>query len=94
VLSDFVANNNRALEALVNEHGVELRPFSENILSSLGEISGEVMNDLASADPTSREVMDSLLRFRQQAAAWSDLSEQSYLAARALDYPYAQPSGG
>jgi len=94
VLSEFVARNNSSLETLVNEHGVELRPFSDNILSSLGRISGEVMNDLASADPTSRKVMDSLLTFRAQASDWSGLSEQSYLTARALEYIYAEPSGG
>jgi TRAP-type mannitol/chloroaromatic compound transport system substrate-binding protein len=49
---------------------------------------------LASQDALSREVMDSILTFRKTAIAWSELSEQSYMAARALPFGYAEPSGG
>jgi TRAP-type mannitol/chloroaromatic compound transport system substrate-binding protein len=94
VLSEFVARNNDALNTLLNEHNVELRRFSDEILAGLGQLAGEVMNDLASADPTSRKVMDSLLAFRKTANAWSEISEETYLAARGLDYEYAMPSGG
>ena len=94
VLSEFVARNNDSLNSLVTQHNVELRKFPDEILTALGKLSGEVMNDLASADPTSREVMDSILRFRKQAAEWAEISEQTYLAARSLDYPYAEPTGG
>ena len=33
VLSEFVARNNDSLNTLVNEHGVELRPFNDEILA-------------------------------------------------------------
>ncbi|MGF1474479.1 MAG: TRAP transporter substrate-binding protein [Geminicoccaceae bacterium] len=94
VLSEFVARNNDALNKLVNEHGVELRAFNDEILSGLGQLAGEVMNDLASADPLSREVMDSILSFRKTAMAWANVSETAFSRARSLDFAYAEPSGG
>ena len=56
--------------------------------------AGQVLNDIASGDPLSREVFDSTLRFRKDAIGWSKMSEQTYLAARALPFKYAQPSSG
>jgi TRAP-type mannitol/chloroaromatic compound transport system substrate-binding protein len=94
VLSEFVARNNDSLAALVNEHGVELKRFNDEILSGLGGLSGTVMNDLASQDPLSRKVMDSILKFRPDAVRWSGLSEQAFQAARLLPFEYAKPSAG
>jgi TRAP-type mannitol/chloroaromatic compound transport system substrate-binding protein len=94
VLSEFLARNNDSLETLVNEHGVELRPFNDEILAGLGRLAGEVMNAEAEADPLSREVLNSLLTFRETSKAWAGVSEQAFMAARLLDFPYAEPSGG
>ena len=94
VLSEFLARNNDSLETLVNEHNVELRPFNDDILQGLGKLAGEVMNDEASVDPLSREVMDSLLRFRDTSTAWAGVSEQSFMASRLLPFDFARPSGG
>lgn len=92
--SEFVARNSQSLDVLVNEHGVALKKFSDEILDGLGGLSGEVMNDLASQDPLSREVMDSILRFRKQAIPYAKISEQAFYNARALPFEYAEPSSG
>ena len=84
VLSEFVARNNAALATLVGTHNVQLKKFSDNTLKGLGRLATEVMNDLASKDSLSREVMDDYLKYRKDAVGWSKLSEQTYLAARAL----------
>ncbi len=94
VLSEFTARNNDSLNKLVNEHNVELRAFPDEVLAGLGGLAGEVMNDLASTDPLSREVMDSMLQFRQTATAWSEVSEEAFSHARGLDYQYATPTQG
>ncbi len=89
VLSEFVARNNESLSQLVNKHGVILKKFPDSLLNRLGELSGQVINDLASQDPLSREVLDNILKFRKDAIAWSKISEQTYLAARSLPFKYA-----
>ena len=88
VLSEFVARNNASLDTLVNEHNVELRPFSDEILTSLGGLSGEVLLDLASASPLSMEVMESIAAFRATAMAWANHSEQPFARARSLPFEW------
>ncbi len=94
VLGEFIARNNTALLVLLTQHNVQLRRFSDGILNGLGELAGQVLNDLASRDRLSREVFDSTLNFRKDAIAWSKTSEQAYLAARGLPFKYAEPSTG
>ncbi len=69
------------------------KKFPDSLLNKLGQLAGEVMNDIASQTPLSREVFDSILKFRADAIAWSNRSERAFLAARALPFKYAQPQG-
>ena len=90
VLSEFVARNNQALQTLISEHGVELRQFPDELLTGLGNLSGEVVSDLATADPLSMEVLESIAAFRAGAMAWANTSEQPFAAARGLDFDWVQ----
>ena len=90
VLSEFMARNNQALSTLITEHGVEVRHFPDALLTSLGQLSGEVISDLAAADPLSTEVMESIAAFRSQAIDWANRSEQPFAAARSLDFAWYQ----
>ncbi|MQA67509.1 MAG: ABC transporter substrate-binding protein, partial [Alphaproteobacteria bacterium] len=92
VLSEFVARNNSALRTLVTKHKVQLRQFPDSLLNHLGKLSGDVMDDLASKDPLSREVMDDYLKFRRDVIAWEKVSEQAFMTARLLPFKYAEPS--
>ncbi len=83
VLSEFVARNNGALSTLVNKHKVQLKNFPDEVLQGLGNLANQVMNDIASKDPLSRQVMDDYMAFRKTASAWSTRSEGAYLPARA-----------
>ena len=88
VLSEFTARNNQALDTLRNKHNVDVRPFSNDILTGLGKLSGEVLRDLVASDPLSQEVFESLIKFRSQSVAWSKFSESSFAQARTLPFKY------
>ncbi|MCA8933537.1 MAG: TRAP transporter substrate-binding protein [Rhodospirillaceae bacterium] len=90
VLSEFVARNNQALRTLIDEHGVELRRFPDELLQGLGALAGQVITDLASADPLSAEVLQSMAAFRSTAIQWANVSELAFASARALDYQWVQ----
>ncbi len=92
VLNEYIANNNRSLDTLVNQHGVILKPFPDEVLNGLGALSGKVIGELASADPLSRKVMDSIVAFRKQALAYAKVSEQAFYNARLL--PFQWVDGG
>ena len=91
VLDQLTGRNPAALASLVDEHGVELRRFSDETLAALADKSGEILGDLASADPLSREILDSILAFRAKALGVTAISEQAVLMARALDYSFPSP---
>ncbi|PKR59521.1 TRAP transporter substrate-binding protein [Thalassospira lohafexi] len=88
VLSEFTARNNQALDTLRNKHNVDVRPFSDDILTGLGKLSGEVLRDLVSSNPLSQEVFESLIKFRTQSIAWSKFSESAFAQARILPFKY------
>jgi len=88
MLAEFNANNGGALKTLVEEHGVQLRRQSDDILKALGEASGIVLAEIASSDPMTQKVADSFMNFRKQALDWTSKSEMAFTAARALDYTY------
>ncbi len=90
VLNEFMANNNASLNTLVTKHGVQLKKFPDAVLNGLGTLSGQVIGDLANADPLSREVMDSIQAFRTQAIAFAKVSEQAFYNARGLPFKWVQ----
>ena len=93
VLSEFVARNNAALATLINKHKVVTKKFPDSLLNHLGGLAGQVMNDIASKDPLSREVFDDILKFRKTAISWSSRSEEAFMTARKLPFTYAKPKG-
>lgn len=82
MLADFTAKNNRALEQLVNEQGVQLRKFPDEVLAKLKSLSDEVVAEEANKDDDSKKVFESFKTFRDQATRWHQVSEQAYLNAR------------
>lgn len=88
VLSEFTARNNQALQTLRDKHNVDVRPFSDDILTNLGALSGKVLRDLVASNPLSQEVFESLISFRSQAIGWSKFSEAAFAQARILPFKY------
>lgn len=84
MLADFTSRNNAALHTLIHTHKVELRRFPDDVLRNLRKVSREVVAEIASADPISKEVFDSFEQFRQQAESWHQVSELAYAQARNL----------
>lgn len=82
MLDEYTANNNRALNTLVNEHEVQLRKFPDDVLAALRETTDGVLEDLAKTDETTREIYESFTEFRDQVAEWHKVSEVAYFDTR------------
>lgn len=82
--ADFIANHARSLEILLNEHGVELRSFPDEVMIELGKATKVVLADAAAADPLTGKVHAAYMDFLDEAAGWTEQSEQAYLRARSL----------
>jgi TRAP-type mannitol/chloroaromatic compound transport system substrate-binding protein len=85
MLADFTARNNQALKTLVEEHGVELRKFPDEVIRKLRELSAEVVAEEAANDPMSAKVYKSFKAFNEQVLEWSRVSEQAFLEARTME---------
>ncbi|NLQ17186.1 TRAP transporter substrate-binding protein [Marinomonas sp. M1K-6] len=85
MLNEFTARNNAALQTLVNEHNVMLKPFPQDLLIALKQASYEVLEEIAANDPQSRKVYDSLKSFLGSVSEWHDVSERAFINARALE---------
>ncbi|MEE8394235.1 MAG: TRAP transporter substrate-binding protein [Rhodospirillales bacterium] len=88
VLAEFNAQNGAALDVLINKHKVKLRKFSNPVLQAIGKVSGEVVSEVAAADPATRKVYDSFMDFRKKSISWSKISDQAYWKARLLPFKY------
>ncbi|MEM9629297.1 MAG: TRAP transporter substrate-binding protein [Pseudomonadota bacterium] len=82
--ADFIANHSRSLEILLQDHGVKLRSYPDEVMIALGKASAQVLADAAAADPMTAKVYESYSVFLDEAASWTEQSEQAYLRARSL----------
>ena len=84
MLAEFTANDGRALDTLINQHGVQLKKLPDAVLKQLHALSKEVVSEAVGSDADSRKVYDSFIRFNKQVTKWTDISETSYALARRL----------
>ncbi len=83
MLAEYVANNNDALQTLINKHNVQIRRFPDDVLKKLKGISDEVVKELASKDEFSQQVFKSYNSYRKKVLSWSEYSDRAYLNIRA-----------
>lgn len=81
--TEFNARNARALDTLVNKHGVKLKRFSDEILARMAELSAEVMLEAANSDPITKEVYESFKTSRASSMRWTAIGESAFTSARA-----------
>ena len=82
MLDEFTALNNDALQTLVNEHNVDVRPFPEDVLKALRQASQETLVEVAARDELSQRVYDSFNAFLGKVSDWHHISERAYINAR------------
>ena len=74
--------NSASLSKLVNEHNVQLKEYSSDMLQKFRQISDKILQGQASKDNQTQEVLNSIWRFQKEATGWSGVSLQSFLNAR------------
>ena len=79
MLCEMIAKNNEALKILQNKHNVDIRPYPEEVLSELYEISKNVVKELSLSSDFAKEVYNSYSSFQEKARDWNDISLKSYL---------------
>jgi len=91
MLDEYTARNNRALQELVEVHGVQLRKLPDDVLVELKRASREAVAALAARDPMAGKVYASFLEFYEGVKEYHHISEQAYINARDLEPPAGEP---
>ena len=81
MLSEFFANNGAALDTLINEHGVQLREFPEEVFNAIGKTSDEVVR-ASVTDDIGKRILESYLKARKNIGGWTRISDSAYTNAR------------
>ncbi|WP_189465235.1 TRAP transporter substrate-binding protein [Litchfieldella qijiaojingensis] len=81
MLVEYNARNIEALKQL-QDSGVELRRFPEDLLQQLQVYSDEVVQELAEEDPMAARIYESYRAYQQGAAAYNQVAEQAYIETR------------
>jgi len=84
VVAEFAARNRQALISLVDEHGVQLRRFPDDVLRTLRRHATTAMAELAANDATVGRVYASYSAFAATMANWQAISDSAFSRARAL----------
>jgi len=86
--AEFNARNAGAMRELVDEHGVQMRKFPDEVLREVGRVSGEVIREVADHDDLGRRIYDSFIAARRNGMAWGEWSDEGFMAARRLDFNF------
>jgi TRAP-type mannitol/chloroaromatic compound transport system substrate-binding protein len=78
MLARYDVENPKALNRLVNEHGVQLRAFSEEILQAAWRESNAFLEEQAASDATFRRVYESWNAYRMEVFPYFAGNEQHY----------------
>ena len=81
-LSEMERLNAQALAALINDHGVKLRAFSDDLVTAARQQANDVLGELSQRSAIAGKVHESYTAFRERSAPWSRISIESVLRAR------------
>ncbi len=83
VAADFAANDPRALQTLVNDHGVQVRQFPEEILEAGAKAAKEIIEELlASSDPLTKKTAESFVSALNIVRQKTDGTDTLFVQAR------------
>lgn len=84
VASDFAANDPRALEVLVRDHGVQAIPqFPESIVSEAAKISAQLLTEIGdTGDALTKQTLDSFVKALNIVKIKTDGTDAQFIQAR------------
>jgi TRAP-type mannitol/chloroaromatic compound transport system substrate-binding protein len=84
MISEFMARNATSLAEIARDDSVQILKFPDSVLTGLKALTLEVVEELAAEDEIVARVWASYRAFMENSRSWQEISEQAYLATRAL----------
>ena len=80
--AEYNAKNGLFLEKLLNEQGVKLRKFSDEISDSFGQAAEEVFAEVENHSDLARRIHTSFLQARKEVGGWAKIADVEYIRQR------------
>ncbi|WP_346838225.1 TRAP transporter substrate-binding protein [Microbulbifer sp. SAOS-129_SWC] len=91
MLDEYTARNNRALQELVQKHGVQLRRLPDDVIAYLKKINNQIMEETAAEDPQFARVYKAYKAFKAQVIPYHRISEEAYYQTRSISTDRIEP---
>ena len=82
MMSEYNYKNGAALKRLINDQGVKLRQFNDDIYDGFAEASEEVFAEVQEHSDLANRIHQSFATARADIGAWAEISDQAYLQQR------------
>ncbi|SVD18522.1 uncharacterized protein METZ01_LOCUS371376, partial [marine metagenome] len=82
MMSEYNANNGTYLKKLVEEQGVIVKEFNDDVYDGFAEASAEVYAEVVEHSDLARRTHESFVKARAEIGAWMKLSDGAYLKQR------------
>ena len=77
MMAKYDTLNPQALKRLI-ANGVQLRPFSNEIMAACYKTSNEVAAEISAKNPEFKKVYDAMVKFRDEQVQWFSIAEDRY----------------
>ncbi|MFT6915923.1 MAG: TRAP-type mannitol/chloroaromatic compound transport system substrate-binding protein [Motiliproteus sp.] len=82
MMSEYNAKNGAALASLVQDQGVKLRRFNDDVYDAFGEAAQEVFEGVQRHSELASRIHNSFIDARTEIGAWTNISDQAYVQQR------------
>ncbi|MDA5094995.1 TRAP transporter substrate-binding protein [Aliiroseovarius sp. KMU-50] len=84
VWTEYTTKHALALKALVEEHGVQVKMFPEDVITAMGKAAAEVIDDLRQDDDELvRRITESFVAYRDSVGGYMSFADNGQMNARA-----------
>ena len=81
-MAETNANNGTYLNKLVNDHGVKLRSFNDDVYDAFGEGAKQVFAEVEAHSPLAKKIHQSFVKARADIGRWMILADVGYINQR------------
>jgi len=82
MMAEFTARNGAALQSLIENDGVVLHKFPQDVWNEIATAAEQVVADVANDDDLGKRIYESYFAFRTSVMPWTELSDQAYTTYR------------
>ena len=82
MMAEYNANNAEYLKKMLDDHGVKLRNFNDDIYDAFAEASEEVFEETQEHSNLASRIHNSFLKARSEIGDWNNISDVAYLEQR------------